>query len=119
MRVIPIAAPGGAVLELSLFASVGWSAVAVVVACWLVVSFASREGARRRAGWLGATAMYVAFVCLFGSLFRRAWAGDSTLGMLGLGLMLAFFSAGFVLAVPRALRAFAGREAGKVESATH
>lgn len=105
-------------MELSPLAIVGWSAVGVVVACWLTASFAA-GATRERAGWVGATGMYVALGCLFGSLFRRAYAGDSWPGMLGFGFLLAFFSVGFVLAVQRALRAFAGREGGKVESATH
>ena len=105
-------------MELSPLALVGFAAVAVVVACWLTLSFAS-GAAGLRAGWLGATAMYVAFGCLFLSLFLRARANESLAGTLGFGFLLAFFSVGFVLAALRTLRAFAGKSAGKVESATH
>ena len=105
-------------MEFSPLATVGWSAAAIVVVCWLTVSF--RSGATRlRAGWLGATAMYVAFLCLFLSLFLRARGNDSLAGTLGFGFLLAFFSAGFVLAMLRTLRALAGKAAGKTESATH
>jgi hypothetical protein len=106
-------------VELSPLAIVGWSAVAAVVACWLTVSFSAPGRTRLRAGWLGALAMYVAFGCLFASLFLRARAGDSIAGMIGFGFLLAFFSAGFVLAALRVVRAFAGRSDAKVESATH
>jgi len=106
-------------VELSPLAIVGWSAVAVVVLCWLAVSFSAQGLTRLRAGWLGAAAMYVAFVCLFLSLFLRARSGDSLAGMIGFGFLLAFFSVGFVLATHRVLRALAGKGGGKVESATH
>ena len=106
-------------MEISLLFGIGWSAVAVVVACWLTVSFAGSALVRLRAGWLGALAMYVAFGCLFLSLFLRARAGDSLPGQIGFGFMLVFFTAGFVLAAQRMLRALAGKAAGKVESATH
>jgi hypothetical protein len=97
----------------------GWSAVAIVVACWLTVSLAASAIVRLRAGWLGAVAMYVAFGALFLSLFLRARAGDSLAGTIGFGFLLVFFSAGFALAVHRLLHALAGRTAGKVDSATH
>jgi Zn-dependent protease len=105
-------------VEYSPLATVGWSAAAAVVVCWLTLSFGS-GATRLRAGWLGATAMYVAFGCLFLSLFLRARGNESLAGTLGFGFLLAFFSVGFVLAALRMLRAFAGKEAGKVESATH
>jgi hypothetical protein len=106
-------------VDISPLAAVGWSAVAVVVACWLTVSFVAPGTTRLRAGWLGASAMYVAFLCLFLSLFLRARGNDSLAGTLGFGFLLVFFSAGFVLAMLRTLRALAGKAAGKAESATH
>jgi hypothetical protein len=106
-------------VELSPLATVGWSAVAVVVACWLVVSFSAPGPARLRAGWLGAVGMYVAFGCLFLSLFLRARAGDSLAGTIAFGFLLALFTAGFFLASHRLVRVLAGKGDGKVESATH
>lgn len=105
---------------LSPLAVVGFSALALLVACWLVAAFAAPGPLRSRSAWLGATAMYLAFGCLWLSLFLRARANDSLPGTLGFGFLLAFFGVGLVIAVQRLLRAFAGREAGgKVESATH
>jgi hypothetical protein len=106
-------------VELSPLATVGWSAVAVVVACWLTVSFSAPGRTRLRAGWLGASAMYVAFGCLFLSLFLRARGNESWAGMIGFGFLFAFFSVGFVLACQRFFRALAGKAGGKVESATN
>ena len=105
-------------MEFSPLATVGWSAAAVVVGCWLTLSFGS-AATRLRAGWLGATAMYVAFGCLFLSMFLRARGNQSLAGTIGFGFLLVFFSVGFVLAAQRMLRAFAGKEAGKIESATN
>jgi hypothetical protein len=107
------------VSEWSPVALVGFGAVAVLVACWLTAAFAAPGPPRERAAWLGATAMYVAFGCLFLSLFLRARANDSLAGTLGFGFLLLFFGSGLVLAVHRLLRAFSGRGAGKTESATH
>jgi hypothetical protein len=106
-------------VELSPLAGIGWSAVAAVVACWLTVSLAASAVVKLRAGWLGAVAMYVAFGCLFLSLFLRARAGESLAGQIGFGFLLVFFTAGFAVAAHRLLRALAGKGAGKVESATH
>jgi hypothetical protein len=107
------------VTGLSPLALVGSGAVALLVACWLIAAFASPGPLRSRTAWLGATAMYVAFGCLWLSLLLRARANDSLAGTLGFGFLLAFFGVGLVLALQRLLRAFAGRDAGKVESATH
>lgn len=106
-------------MELSPLAVIGWSAAAVVVACWLTVSFANSGGTRMRAGWVGAVGMYVAFGCLFLSLFLRARVGDSLGGQIGFGFLLVFFTAGFCVAVQRLVRVLAGKAGGKVESATH
>ena len=106
-------------MEFSPLATVGWSAAAAVVACWLTVSFSTPGRTRLRAGWLGASAMYVAFICLFLSMFLRARGNDSLAGMIGSGFLLAFFSTGFVVAAHRTLRVLAGKSVGKVESATH
>lgn len=94
----------------------GWSAVAVVVVCWLTVSFSAPGRTRLRAGWIGATAMYVALACLFLSLFLGA---ERLVGRIAFGFLLALFTAGFGVAALRTLRALAGKSAGKVESATN
>ena len=83
------------------------------------MSFAASAATRLRAGWLGASGMYVAFLCLFTSLFLRMRGNDSWVGMIGSGFLLAFFSIGFVLAGLRTRSALAGKAAAKVESATN
>lgn len=104
---------------LSPLAMVGFGAVVLLVACWLTAAFVAPGRLRDRAAWLGATAMYVAFGCLFLSLFLRARANDSLVGTLGFGFLLVFFAVGLGIAVQRLLRAFAGGSGGKVESPTH
>ncbi len=105
--------------DFSALAWVGWSGVAVLIVSWLVVSFAGPGQLRDRSAWLGAVALYVALGSLFLSLFLRARAGDSWLGMLGFGFLMIFFAAGLVLATHRLLRALAGRSAARVDSATN
>ena len=105
--------------DFSPLAIVGFGAVAVLIVCWLVTAFTAPGRTRDRVAWVGATTMYVAFGCLFLSLFLRARANDSWVGTLGFGFLLLFFTAGFVLAVHRLVLVFAGRSGGKVESATN
>ncbi|MGH7287910.1 MAG: hypothetical protein ACREI8_07820 [Myxococcota bacterium] len=105
--------------ELSPLASVGWSALALVVACWLTAAFAAPGRLRDRAAWLGATSFYAALLCLFVSLFLRARANDSLAGTLGFGFLVAFFGCGFVLASLHTLRALGGKDGKSVESATN
>jgi hypothetical protein len=98
---------------------VGFGALALLVLCWLIAAFAAPGRLRSRSAWLGATAMYLAFGCLWLSLFLRARANDSLPGTLGFGFLLAFFGVGGVLALQRLLRAFSAEDGAKVESATH
>ena len=99
----------------------GWialCAVAVVATGWLVVSF-SRPGPRRATtAWVATVAMYVALLCLFLNLTRRAWTGDSTAGLVGFGFLATVFGIGLVLAVARTFAALRGRSSKDV-STTH
>jgi hypothetical protein len=105
--------------ELSPLAWVGWSGVAVLVVSWLIVSFTAPGPLRDRAAWLGAVAFYVAFGCLFLSLFLRAHAGGSWLGRIGFGFLMVFFASGLLLATYRLLRSLSGRSAAGFDSATN
>jgi hypothetical protein len=62
---------------------------------------------------------YVAFGCLFLSLFLGARADGSWLGMIGFGFLMVFFASGLLLAMLRLLRAFSGRSAAGLDSATN
>ena len=99
----------------------GWialCAVGVIAGGWLVVSF-SRPGPRREGtAWVATLAMYVALLCLFVNLTRRAWLGDSTAGLVGFGLLATVFGIGLLLATARTVRALRGRVSKDV-SATH
>jgi hypothetical protein len=105
--------------ELSPLAFIGWSGVGVLVVSWLVVSFTAPGPLRARTAWLGAVAFYVAFGCLFLSLFQGARADGSWLGMIAFGFLMVFFASGLVLATLRLLRALAGRSAAGLDSATN
>jgi glucose uptake protein GlcU len=107
-----------AVPDLSPFQIVGFSAVALVVIGWLVVSFSKPGAARARAAWLSATALYVALGTLFTSLFVRARQGGSLAGTIVFGFLMAVFAAGLVLAAVRSVASFAARPT-KGDHATH
>jgi hypothetical protein len=104
--------------DLSPFQIVGFSAVGLVVAGWLVVSFSRPGPARVRAAWLSATALYLALGTLFTSLFVRARQGGSLAGTIVFGFLMAVFVAGLVLAAVRSGGAFTKR-LGKDGHATH
>ncbi len=95
---------------------IGYSAVALVVVCWLTVSFASAAALKRRLSWLGACGMYVALLCLFVSLFQGA---ESTAGRIGFGAMMALFGTGLCLALWKTTQVFAGAGSADGEHAAH
>jgi len=107
------------VQDLSFFQITGYSAVAVVVVGWLVVSFLPAGAGRTRAAWLAATAMYVAFLSLFSSLLLRAREADSLAGTLGFGFLSALFGAGLLVALVRTIRSLAGPAGGSAYHAAH
>jgi hypothetical protein len=80
-------------------AIVGYTAVGVLVAGWLFVTFGPQGPRRSLVAWLGATALYVALLSLFLNLVMRARESDSTIGMIAFGFLVAFFSVGLVLSV--------------------
>jgi hypothetical protein len=97
---------------------VGWSAAAVLVALWLVVSFMAPSRRRELVEWLAATSMYVALLMLFTSLVLRARASDSTLGLVAFGFLWLVFAGGCLVASVNTLRSLRGP--GKQQaSATH
>ena len=71
------------------FAIVGFSALALVVLGWLVVSFSAPGPRRAVIEWLSATALYVVLMSLFGHLSHRAWEADSTFALIAFGFLLA------------------------------
>lgn len=100
-------------------AIVGWSAVAVVVVLWLVVSFSEPSPRRARLEWLGATALYVALMMLFLNLVRSARASDNTFALVAFGFLLLVFVAGFCVSLFSTVREFLGGGSEGPTSATH
>ena len=74
----------------------GYTAVGVLVAGWLFVSFGRPGQTRSLVAWLGASALYVALLSLFVNLLMRARESDSTLGLVAFGFLVAFFTVGLV-----------------------
>jgi hypothetical protein len=104
--------------ELSVLGWIGVAGVVLTVIGWLAVSF-QRPGPRRNTvAWLGAFGFYVALLCFFVNLTRRAIADDSTAGTIGFGFLAAVFAMGLLLAAGRLLGSLRRREVSEA-SATH
>ncbi len=84
-------------------AVVGYTAVGLLVAGWLFVSFGPQGPRRSLVAWMGASALYVALLSLFLNLVMRARESDSMLGMIAFGFLVAFFSVGLALCVWRTI----------------
>lgn len=89
---------------MSALALVGWSAAAVLVVLWLVVSSLAPGPRRERIEWLAATSMYVALLSLFTNLVLRARAAENSLGLVAFGLLWLVFAGGLLVALANALR---------------
>jgi hypothetical protein len=104
--------------ELSVLGWIGVAGVALVVVGWLAVSFQHPGPRRNTVAWLGAFGFYLALLCFFVNLTRRAVADDSTAGMVGFGFLATVFAIGLVLAWVRLLGSLRRRVSGEA-SATH
>ena len=92
---------------------------AIVVLCWLVVSFLAPGKQRRKIEWIAVTSMYVAFLGFFVNLVRHAIATDSEAGMIAFGMLAFLFGCGLVVSAVRTIQAFAGATSSSKASATH
>jgi hypothetical protein len=95
--------------ELGVLGWIGVAAVAVVVIGWLVVSFQRPGPSRDLVARVGSIGLYVALLCFFVSLTRRALERDSTAGLIGFGFLAAMFAIGLVVAVARTIGSRRGR----------
>ena len=82
---------------MSVPALIGFTAVALVVVGWLVVSFTAPGRRRTAIEWLAATCLYVALLSLFVNLLLRAHADDSTVGLIAFGFLCLLFGGGLVV----------------------
>ena len=98
---------------------VGWSAVGLLAIGWLVVSF-SEPGPRRAVveRW-SATLLFTAFLCLFGSLLRRAWLNDSTAGLVAFGFLVCLFAASWCVSLAKAVQSMRSAGSSSVSSVIH
>lgn len=98
---------------------VALSALAVLVGCWLAVSFLAPSPRRRVIEWLAATAMYVALLAFFGRQLHTAIAGEAWIRTFAFGLLVAVFAIGLGISSARTIRALAGGSGGGESGATH
>jgi hypothetical protein len=82
---------------LSVPALIGFTAVALVVIGWLVVSFTAPGRRRTAIEWTAATCLYVALLSLFVNLLLRARADDSLVGLIAFGFLCVMFGGGLVV----------------------
>jgi hypothetical protein len=105
-------------LELEILKTVGYSAVGVLVALWLAVSFMAPGRTRSLTARAAAAALYVALACLFVHLVQTNWEKGRMVLVVPFGFLLAVFVAGLVLTIVKWTREVSG--AGpSAESATH
>jgi hypothetical protein len=100
-------------------AAVGWSAAALVVALWLLVSFMAPGQRRELVEWAAATCMYVALLALFTTLVQDAHADGSALRLVAFGLLWVVFAGGLLVSGANALRSLRGAAKAQSPSATH
>jgi hypothetical protein len=104
---------------LHLLSTIAAAAVAVVVVCWLAVSFLRPGAGRRKVEWIGATALFVALLCFFLNMLRRSIASDNELGMIAFGILSVMFTCSLVLSSVRTIQALTGRVGDTKTTATH
>lgn len=104
---------------MSTFGIIGWSAVAVLVLGWLVVSFSAPGRRRTIVEWLSASAMYLALVMLFGSLISRAWQSGNHFALVAFGFLGVMFASGLCVSLFNTLRAARGHSESGDLGATH
>jgi hypothetical protein len=98
---------------------VGWTAVAVLVVGWLVVSFSGPGPRRAVIEWVSASAMYLALSMLFWNLILRAWNGGNHFALAAFGFLALMFGAGLCVSLYNTLRVLRGGGASADVSATH
>lgn len=97
---------------------VGFSAVALVVVGWLVISFTAPSPRRTILEWLSSCALYVALLSLFVNLVLRAQQDGHNVAAVALGFLVALFGTGLLIAIVQLLKSFGGPRQSGV-SATH
>ena len=103
---------------MSWMALVGFSALAVVVIGWLLVSFSPPGPRRALVEWISTCGMYTALLMLFVNLVRRGLAEDSTVAVVAFGFLTVLFGSGLVVCVFHTLQAVRG-SSGSQASATN
>jgi hypothetical protein len=103
----------------STIAVVGWSAAAVLVVGWLVVSFTAPGPRRAMIEWISASAMYLALSMLFWNLILKAWTSGNHFALVAFGFLGLMFGMGLCVALYNTLRVLRGHAESGDASATH
>jgi len=103
---------------MSMLSSVGFSALALIVVGWLVISFTAPSPRRTILEWLSSCALYVALLSLFVNLVLRAQQDVHNFAAVALGFLVALFGTGLLIALVQLVRSFGGPRKAEA-SATH
>ncbi len=106
-------------VDVAILKAVGFTAVALLVVGWLVVSFQSPGRARRLATRFSAAALYLALVCLFVQLTQENWARGRAVLFVPFGFLLLVFVSGLALTLAKGVGELARTEKGTGAHATH
>lgn len=80
-------------------AIVGWSAVAVLVIGWLIVSFSAPSPRRALIEWISACAMYLALLMLFTNLALQMYGDGNTVGLVAFLFLCTLFGGGLLVCI--------------------
>ncbi len=89
--------------------AVALGAVAVLLVCWLCVSFMRPGRGRATLEWIATTAMYAALVAWFAGLSLGAHEAGRTLLLIPFGTLLVLFSLGLLVSLSKTVAHVAGR----------
>jgi hypothetical protein len=98
---------------------IGWTAVAVLVIGWLVVSFSGPGPRRAVIEWVSASAMYVALSMLFWNLILRAWNSGNHFALVAFVFLGLMFGVGLCVSLYNTARVLRGGGQSADASATH
>lgn len=97
---------------------VGISALALMGAAWLYVSFHAPGRTRSVVEWVAATCLYVALLSFFVFLVDRALTEGQTVGVIAFGFLALMFAAGACVSGYRIVRELRGRSGPSGGAAT-
>ena len=104
---------------LEAFEVIGFTGFAIVVVCWLIVSFSPPTQWRERIEWVGACGFYLMLLSFFTHLSLKAYAKGTHAAVGAFGFLVLFFTTGFFVCLNQTVTALRGRSTKGAESAVN